>query len=344
MPGKGRGQRESAWHVMRRCLAIALRVQRGVATKAELLQAVYDSVGPDAYDHSKGRALTKKFDEDKRRLRDHLGIEVRYDAKAGGYVINAQERPLLDLSDENLETLAFLADTFVPESPHGRQVQTLLDTLLSRLLPERRRLYERARGLLPDVELRLRDSEPIAPDVWQAVTEAHNRRQQLRFDYLSSRHDDELPREHIVEPWHLYFSDRGHYRLDGYCLFNDGPHGPWEPNRFYSYRLSRMVPGSARVLPTRLPPTRTPYLHEVVYELSPRIARFGPSPRTELIGEPQVSTMGDGWVRVEGRPYDIFRLARNLLYYGAHCRVLGGEELRREMEGLVKGLVEVYGN
>jgi hypothetical protein len=45
---------------------------------------------------------------------------------------------------------------------------------------------------------------------------------------------------------------------------------------------------------------------------------------------------------VEGRTLDVFDLARNLLYYGPHCRVLGGPELLAEIRGLVRGLGELY--
>lgn len=194
MAGKSRGLRESEWLVMRRCLAIVLRLQRGPASKAALLQAVYDCVGEDAYGSSEGDALSKRFDGDKRRLRQHLGIQVRYDAGARGYLLIEHEMPLLELGDSHLQTLAFLADTFATDTPHGRQVQELVDTLISWHSADRRLRFNRLRGLLPDVDLRLRDSEPIAADVWRAVTEAHNARRQLRFDYRSSRHDDELKR------------------------------------------------------------------------------------------------------------------------------------------------------
>lgn len=342
MSSKKKGS-ESPWHVARRCLAMLRRIQQGPATKQELLTAVYAAEGEEAYDLASDKNLDDRFDNDKRRLWQKLRVKIRYDKKVKGYVITEMERPLLDLPDSHLQTLAFLADTFQPDSPNAPQVQQLVDTLLSWLSGDRRRIYEKARGLLPDVELRLRDSEEIAPDVWAAVLQAHNARQQLQFDYRSSRHDDGIKREHIVEPWYFYFSDRGHWRLRAYCLFNDGPHGPWHPNDYINYRVSRIVPGSARVLPQKLgpyPPRARPY--QVIYELAPEIARFGVSRRPELTGEPRITTMDEGWVRVEGQTHDLFELARNLLYYGPRCKVLGGRELRDEMRQLVSGLAEMY--
>jgi predicted DNA-binding transcriptional regulator YafY len=334
---------ESHWLVFRRCLALVQRLQQGAAKKDKLIEAVYTAVGKDAYGHTSGAVLAKRFDADKRRLWDHLGIHIRYDKEAGGYVIVERERPLLNLADENIHTLAFLADTFQPDSPHASDVQQLIDKLINWLPSDRQRIYQKAAGKLPDIDLRLRDKDEIAPDVWQVVTDAYNQKQQLSFDYLSSRHHDAIPRQHVVEPWYFYFSGRGHYRLRAYCLFNDGPNGPWHPNDYINYRISRIVPGSARVLSQKLGPiARTGRPREVIFELAPEIARFGVSRRPELIGKQIITEMDEGWVKVEGKTHDVFQLARNLLYYGANCRVLGKTELLREMQNLVASLAEIY--
>ena len=61
-----------------------------------------------------------------------------------------------------------------------------------------------------------------------------------------------------------------------------------------------------------------------------------------MLGEPSIALAADGWTRVEGQTRDVFELARNLLYYGDHCRVLGGPELEEEVRGLVRGLAAIY--
>ena len=108
-------------------------------------------------------------------------------------------------------------------------------------------------------------------------------------------------------------------------------------------RVSRIVPGSVTILPKKLPgvrPNGRP--RQVILEMAPTIARFGVSHRKELIGEPTITPLDGGWVRVEGQTYDVFDLARNLLYYGKNCRVLGQDELLQEMRKLVTDLREVY--
>ncbi len=332
---------ESPWLAARRCLAILNRLLQGPAKKEALLAAVYAAEGADAYGGKTGKLLDKRFGEDKKRLRERLGVDVRYDKGAGGYVIAGWERPLLNLPDADIETLAFLADTFQPDSPHVQEVHQLIDRLIGWMPTKRQKLFRQQAGQLPTPELRLRDKEEITPDVWETVLEAVNARQEIMFDYLSSSHSDQLPRQHHVQPWELRFTERGHYQLQGFCLFNDGPNGAWYPSRYFNYRLSRMR--DVEILPRKLPGVRPggrPYL--VIFELSPAIARFGVSQRSELIGEPVVLEMDEGWVRVEGTTHDIFYLARNLLYYGPNCHVLGGPELLREMRGLAAGLAEVY--
>lgn len=335
----GRGSPESAWFVALRCLAIINRLQQGPATKEELLASIYRVQDAEAAQS----ALAKRFDNDKARLWQKFQVRIQYDKSVGGYVLAEWERPLLNLSDDDLTTLAFLSDTFQSDAPHNLEVAQLIDQLVSWLPSERQKQFRWASGQQATADLRLRDSEPISADVWEAVHEAWQAKQELSFDYHSSQHEDGLPRQHHVQPWDLTFTERGHWRLRGYCQFNDGPNGPWHPNQYIHYRLSRIAPGSAKVLPRKLPPIRPngrPFL--VIFELAPQIARFGVSQRRELIDPPKLLEMDEGWVRVTGKTHDVFDLARNLLYYGRHCRVLGGPELLQEMRRLASELAEIY--
>lgn len=345
MPEKKSGNRESSWLAARRCLAILRRLQEGPASKNDLIAAVLVAEGADAYgapDTSRAD-ITKRFENDKLRLNNQLRTPIQYDSTAGGYVIAERERPLLNLPDSHIETLAYLADTFQPDSPHASEVHQLIDQLMDWLPPERQKLFNRLSGQQPIADLRLRDSEEIAPDVWDTVLEAWQAHQELQFDYRSSQHADRLARQHHAQPWDLYFTDRGHWHLRGFCLFNDGPNGPWHPNDYISYRLSRIVSGSVQILPRKLPGVRpNGRLRDVIFELAPTVARFGVSMRKELHGEPRITPVDEDWVRVEGKTHDVFNLSRNLLYYGKNCRVLGGPELLREMRDLVQGLAEVY--
>lgn len=336
---RGRGSSESPWLVARRCLAVINRLQQGVATKDELITAVYQAFDPEA----NLEILHTRFEKDKKRLKDLLFVPIHYDKSLKGYVIGEWERPLLNLPDDHIETLAYLSDTFQENSPHAPEVHQLIDQLIDWLPPARQKLFKRLSGQLPTADLRLRDSEEIAPDVWEAVLEAWQAKQEITFDYRSSQHEDGILRQHRIQPWDLYFTDRGHWHVRGYCLFNGGPNGPWNPHDYINYRLSRIVTGSVEILSRKLPGVRpNGRLHDVIFELAPAVARFGVSQRKELIDEPIILPLDDGWVRVEGKTYDVFNLARNLLYYGKNCRVLGGQDLLAEMRKLAAELAEIY--
>lgn len=336
---QGRGYPESSWLVARRCLAIVNRLQQGVATKQELITAVYRPSDPD----QNWETLSKRFENDKERLRHRLHVPIQYDKQLKGYVIEEEKRPLLNLPDADIQTLAYLADTFQSNTPANAEVHQLIDRLVSWLPPERQKLIQKVTGQQPTADLRLRDSEDIPLDVWNAVLEGWQARQEIQFDYLSSHHEDGILRQHHIQPWDFEFTERGHWRLRGYCLFNDGPNGAWRPHDYINYRISRIVTGSVEILPRKLPAVRpSGKPRKVIFELAPAITRFGISQRKELIGEPTITPLDGGWVRVEGKTHDVFDLARNLLYYGKNCHVLGGTELLNEIRTLVAGFIEIY--
>jgi hypothetical protein len=83
-----RGNRESTWLIVARCLAIVRRVRQGPPPDWQgLVETVRAEVGKDAYGDAKGRALHKRVENDLARIRKHLGIEIRYSRKEKGYII-----------------------------------------------------------------------------------------------------------------------------------------------------------------------------------------------------------------------------------------------------------------
>ena len=66
----------------------------------------------------------------------------------GEYFFRDVELPLLDLPDEDLTTLAWLEQTFQPNSPQHNAVTGLLERLRLYLSPERRGQIERQRAAL----------------------------------------------------------------------------------------------------------------------------------------------------------------------------------------------------
>jgi predicted DNA-binding transcriptional regulator YafY len=335
-----RGTRESHWLVARRCLAIIARAQRGPARREELIRAVLAQEGPEAYGMAAGKALHLRLEKDLGRIRDRLGVDLYFDRRAGDYVIRDTWRPLLDLPDEDLETIAWLEQTFDHESPQHDEVHALLGRLRLYLPLERRAEIERCRTALA-VDLRQRDEDEVPPSVWDGLTKALVERRRVEFLYRSPQQADGVPRRHVVDPTERYFDTaRGHYYLRGWCHYTAGPLGRREQRRYFDYRLGRI--SDVHVLPHKLPPFPPPApCYAVEYELAPRVARLGVT-RHRGIEVTEVERRADGSAVVRGVTDNLFWAVRALLHYGPNCRVLGGPEMAREMRRIVGEMAGMY--
>lgn len=336
-----RGRRESHWLVIRRCLAIVRQVQRGPARWEDLIRAVLDQEGPDAYGETEGKALRRRLENDLRRIRNGLLVDLYFDRRVGGHVIRDTWLPLLDLPDADLTTIAWLEQTFDFDSPQHDEVHALLGRLRFYLAPERRAVIERCRTALV-VDLAQRDEDEILPAVREGLTKALVERRRIEFHYRSPQQEDGMPRRHVVAPYERYFDTvRGHYYLRGWCHYTDGPLGRYEQGRYFHYRLGRI--SDLRVLPDKLPPFPPSAPRYVVeYELTPQVARLGITHHREIEIE-EIKRREDGSALVRGETDNLFWAVRTLLHYGPNCRVLGGPEMVRKMREVVGKMAEIYG-
>lgn len=316
------------------------RLQRGPASRDDLIAAVLQSEAEEAYGGATGAALAKRFDNDLQRLREKLGVVIRYDRKARVYELEESDLPLLDLPDEDLATIAWLENTFGLDSPQHDEVHALLWRLRSWLDVSRRAELERHRGILLSVDLRERDEQEIPTEVWARLLDALERGCQVEFLYGSPQQTDKTPRRHVVEFYEEPYFDDGHYYIRGYCRYTDGPVGKHAMRRYFNYRLDRI--SNVIVLPAKLPhyPPR-PKTYAVVYELSPEVARKGVS-RPRWVTGVSVEQRPDGSAMVRGETEDLFRTLQALMRYREHCHVLGGRELLREMQETVRKMAELY--
>lgn len=336
-----RGLRESQWLVMRRCLAIIRRAQRGPATRDELIQAMLEEERPKVYgEPDDEKALRRRLEKDLGRIRNNLMVDLRFDRQVGGYVIKDTWMPLLDLPDEDLATIAWLEQTFDYDSPQHDEVHALLGRLRFYLAPERQAKIERCRTALV-VDLGPRDEDRILPAVWEELTRAQTQRQRVEFYYLSPQYEDGVPRRHVVAPYELHFDTRrGHYYLRGWCHYVVGPQGRQEIGGRRDYRLGRIT--DLQVLPDKLPPfPPSARRYSVVYELTPQVARLGVTRHREIEIE-ATEQRDDGSVLVRGTTDSIFWAIQTLMHYRYNCRVLGGPEMLREMRATVRKMAEMY--
>lgn len=221
-------------------------------------------------------------------LKSEYGCQIRYRHGTQQYVLeDLGDLALLDLPDHCMEALAFLdasfpADAALPEHAHIRE---LLERVIALLPTDRRDVPLRQRGAIR-LQLAESPSERIDAATLATIRRAVTRRQELVFEYLST-FDTDTPRRHRVAPYLVFFGPEGHGYLDATAL-EVTPAGNEVIRSAIHYRLDRIVPGSARILPQMLPPQRiTPLTYHLRYRLLPAVARrrdvaaFFPNTRVE---------------------------------------------------------------
>jgi len=333
------GSRESHWLVIRRCLAIVRRVQRGPATWRELVQAVL-AEDAAAYGSTQDRTLYKRLRNDLDRLRHNLYLNIRADRRTGEYALGEIETPLLDLPDEELATLAWLEQIFHPNSPKYREVRALLQQLQSYLAPERRLKIEQHRTALV-LDLGQRDEDRLDPRVETRLIEALTRRRRVEFDYRSPEYAAGQLHRHVVDFYEPpYFdTERGHYYVYGWCHYTVAPAGQSAIEDYRLYRLGRI--SNVRLLPDKLPQTPPPpRQYPVTYWLAPAVARDGVTQRRWIVID-RIERQAGG-VIVHGTTPHPFMAVQELMHYRANCRVLGGPEMADRMRQAVIDLAQLY--
>ncbi len=330
------GARDSSWLVVRRGLAIVHRLLRGPATKLELLQAVRQRVGPDAYSDVEC-AAHHALKHDRAALKRHLGIEVAYDRRGGHYwLASLGETPWLDLPDDDLAAIALLYKTFTRAGVEGHRVTSFLQRITD-LLPQERLAALRPAEL--SVELREVDDQPVSARVLDIVRRALRERRRLGFRYASTQ--DEIIRYHEVEP-HEVTLRRGHYYLTAYHLTSRAPgEAALGVGRRVDFRLQGMLDDDRLcVLPERLPPGPRPQKeYELRYRLRRPAVRHGVS---QHFPNMHVTMLPNGEAEVQAMTMNVWEAVHTLLAYGENCVVLGGPEVLRLMRQRVAAMAKNY--
>jgi predicted DNA-binding transcriptional regulator YafY len=328
--------RASEWTVILRCLALIRRLLQADATGAELLDIIRQhDAEPERLTPGQ---LQDRLEKDLKRLRTNLGYDVQYVHSERVYRLDAVEGGLVDLSDDALRGLAFLQKTFdQSDVVHSEEVRVLVAQVL-RLLPEERaRQAARMRGLL-EVNLQARDTQPLDEPLLEDLMLACGTHREIEFAYLSPSYADGQPRRHHVQPLRVYLEPaRRHYLLEARKLASAGI--AMAQPAVHEYRVERMrdlvlLPAHFRPVDARAQPK------ELVYRLKPEIARAGDV--AEIVTGSVIQYLPDGSAEVHAVSHSLFRDVRALLFYGANCEVIGGEDARREMRALVQALAQTY--
>ncbi len=326
--------RRSQWRVLLRCLAMLRLLLRQPTSTHALRQIVIDEAESCGETLSMS-AVNERFEKDRARLREILGCAIVHDHSQGVYHLVSIETPLLDLADLALRGLAFLQGNFSdPNTVMHDEITALIDQIVQLLPQERRRELMRYRQTL-ELDTAVLDRDTIAPEVWNAIQAGCAEKRLLEFSYRSRGREEAEIRHHVVEPSTYYLRD-GHYYLDAYWLESRGVRTTAQ-GRWQQFRIGRIL--KAQVLAKHFTPRARRGQAELIYVLSPEVARGGVTPR---FPETKIEHHDDGSATVRAKSNNLFTDLRVLLRYGHNCKVIGGDTAVAEMRKLVQSIYEVY--
>lgn len=330
------GTKRSSWLTFRRRLLLVRALLRGPATSAALIGAINVELGEQGYPEAAGAALKHDFDA----LKGEYGCAISYDRPSRCYtLVDLGELALLDLPDPCMEALAFLEASFPEGSglPEHANLRALLERVVLLLPPARQAQH---RGRRSAIRLGVgTGGRQIDASTLALVKQAVEERRELAFDYLST-FDAERPRRHRVAPYGITFRPEGHGYLDATVL-EVTPKGSETIHAAIDYRLDRIVPGTAAVLPSVLPPLRAaPPSYILRYSLVAQVAR-----RQDLathFPNTRVAYHDDGSAEVTATVTNLWQARQILLRYGDACCVHEPPELVQLFRRTVEGLGRLY--
>jgi predicted DNA-binding transcriptional regulator YafY len=328
---RGGGIRRSSSVTFHRRLWLVRRLVRGAATAHELVTDAQHTFGKEIYPHNVTAALHHDFDA----LRELFDCTIKRMHDGCYALVDYGHLALLDLNDEELETLSFMVTLFSANvTPNAVQVQRLLERIIALLPTERRAIFNSATR-----HLRLEVPETITqPDVELLKRLQHHLGQQyIRFRYRSTHSPAHIEEEHRVAPYRLLVRD-GHTYLEAFCLA--APHAEII-NRYVTYRVDRIIPESLVVEPKRMPPTAPPRkTWQIRYRLTAQVAR-----QRDIalwFTNSSVTFLPDGSAEITAQTTDLWQARQILFCYREHCQVLEPPELIDMIRTSLQKMQECY--
>ncbi len=318
MPKKHPGSRGST-EVLARAAIIYDRLTKGDATRTELIDYVRVILGESAYGAAPEDSLRHDLD-----WLERLGFEVEMTTGHRYHLIRFNPRFPLPLTREHITTLSAMRWMFQGTVYH-ESIDSLFERIRDFLSPALRTALDR--------KPLMRLSPPILDDIapheqtLQLFRKAVYEQRRLSFVYHAPAQTE--PQRHVIEPETLEERE-GHLYFEGYSP---------QAGLVLQFRLERVEPGSAEVLPTKFAAGRKRRTIKIRYRLAPQVARFGATRRFEQHSETRLE---NDWVEVTAETRDVFWASKTLLKYGENCIVLEPPELVAEMKRVVRAMAGNY--
>jgi len=335
MARRSGGIKRSSWVTFRRRLFLVRQLLRAPASAEELITKVQTELGVNGYPANAAAALKHDLDS----LKGEYDCRIVYRRDLGKYVIvDLGELALLDPMPQSLEALALLDANYPAGSANSTNasIRALLDQVIQ-MLPNRAQTHLQMRRSTTRHKTPVgRIDSNVLATVRQAIEEKH----ELTFRYWGLN-DGEAPRRHRVAPYGIFFRNNGHTYLDA-TLFEVQPAGAEQLLTAVDYRLDRIVPGTAQILPNALPPERPKaQTFTLRYWLHPEVAHEGNG--VSFFPHTRVEYGDDGSALVTATVSNLSVARDVLLRYGSHCRIIEPPELIDLIRETVDAMASLYG-
>ena len=302
--------------VVTRIKALRELLRHGSYTKDEIFKLL-----PEHYQN--GTAGDRRLSRDIRALRE-LENMIRIDKST--YVYSLEEKPFLDLEDDEIRILSIIRDTFEALSPISTDVLPVLERIASALPESQRHLFYRETPISIILEPAADYQSYLG--VIHLLSNAIEKERKVRFVYPAL--EDGKPVTHVnVEPYEIQFFDRQFYFI-GFSP---------QTSEIMEFRIDRLK--EIELMPGRSSRRRRRATIQFICRLSQRIARTGVS---ERFLNQQIEYQEDGSVIVYAEGHSEFRIIQKMLRYGEQAEIIDPPHLREKMRQIVKAMSDLYGN
>lgn len=307
-------ENNSGYGLIQRLKALRDLLRKGEFSRSEILRLLPQYYKPDS-------AGTRRLARDIRALRE-WGYTVSVDHAKHTYTL--QPMPFISLSDENVQALALIRETFATLTPISLDILSALEKIVAALPESQRAIYADQ----PPLTIHIKPAADYRPALGniRLLESAIAQDRKVRFEYPAL--DDGQMVTHVgVEPYQVQFFDR-HFYLLGFT-----PHDP----AMLEFRVDRIQ--GLETMSGKTSKHRKRRMTSFTYRLSERIARNGVS---ERFSNQQVTLQSDGSAIIQAEGYSDFRIIQELLRYGEQAELMGPPELRERISGVVQAMLALY--
>lgn len=304
----------SSYGLIQRLKALHDLLREGEFSRPEILRLLPQYYKPDS-------SGTRRLVRDIKALRE-WGYTITIDHAKHTYKL--EPIPFISLSDENVQALALIRETFATLTPISLDVLSLLEKIDAALPETQRSLYADQ----PPLAIHIKPAADYRSALGniRLLESAIVQDRKVRFAYPAL--DDGQMVTHVgVEPYQVQFFEQ-HFYLLGFT-----PHAP----EMFEFRIDRIQ--GLEMMSGKTSKHRKRRLTPFTYRLSEQVARHGVS---ERFSNQQVTLQSDGSAMIQAEGYSDFRIIQELLRYGEQAELMGPQELRKHISEVVQAMSALY--